>query len=146
MKKQIQAILLKDLDQRLPALITAGQNAKQPAGGWLRAIRQSLGLAQAAVAKNANITQQAYAQFERGEVNGTISLSNLQRAAEAMDCTLVYFVVPKSTGSNSFTGLAQHLDPDYPQLQASEHSMALEDQAVGDLPPPKSRKHRKPSR
>jgi predicted DNA-binding mobile mystery protein A len=135
MKTQFQTILLMDLDHRLPALIAARQNAKQPAGGWLRAVRQAFGFAQATVAKQASITQQAYAQFERGEVSGTISINNLQRAAEAMECSLVYFLVPHSTRSNTFTGLARALDPGYAHLQASEHSMALEGQAVGDLPP-----------
>jgi predicted DNA-binding mobile mystery protein A len=137
MKPTLQHVLLMDLDKRLPALTAVRRSAARPSGGWLRAVRQALGLAQAAVAKNAGTTQQGYAQFERGEVGGTITLTNLQRAAEAMDCALVYFLVPHSTRSNSFTGLAAQLDPDFIHLQASEHSMALEDQAVGDLPAPK---------
>lgn len=108
----------------------------KPSGGWLRAVRQALGLAQATVAKKTGITQQAYAQFERGESAETITLANLQRAAAAMECTLVYFVVPQSSRANSFADLATTLDPNFVHLQATEHSMMLEDQAVGDLPTP----------
>ncbi len=94
-------------------------------------MRQALGLAQADVAKNTAVTKQAYAQFERGETKGTLSLGSLQRAAEAMDCELVYCLVPRA---RSFGELAMRLDPAFAHLQASEHSMALEGQAVGDLP------------
>lgn len=134
MKTSLQHILLPDLDKQLPTLTAAQKSASKPAGGWLRAVRQALGLAQATVAKKSGITQQAYAQFERGEVSGTLSIGNLQRAAEAMDCDLVYYLMPRA---RSFGELATRLDPTFAHLQASEHSMALEGQAVGDLPPPK---------
>ena len=77
------------------------------------------------------MTKQAYAQFERGETKGTLSLGSLQRAAEAMQCDLVYYLVPRA---RSLGELATRLDPNFVHLQASEHSMALEGQAVGDLP------------
>lgn len=128
------------MDKRSTALIAAQKSAGQPAGGWLRAVRQALGLAQVSVAQKTGITQQAYAQFERGETKDTLSLGSLQRAAEAMDCDLVYYLVPRA---KSFGELATRLDPNFAHLQASEHSMALEGQAVGDLPPPK--KHPRPS-
>ena len=66
-----------------------------PAGGWLRSVRQALGASQTSVAARAGITQQAYAQFETGESAGTISLGRLRHAAAAMDCDLIYFVIPR---------------------------------------------------
>jgi predicted DNA-binding mobile mystery protein A len=137
MKSTVQYVLLSDLDRKLPVLGAAQKAVAQPAGGWLRAVRQALGLAQGAVAKKAGITQQTYAQFERGEVAGTLSVGNLQRAASAMDCELCYFLIPRTGRAKSFGDLATQLDPDFAYLQASEHSMVLEDQGVGDLPPSK---------
>ena len=131
MKHSIRQILFTDLQARLPALAAARKPATRPAGGWLRAVRQALNLAQADVAKNTGVTKQAYAQFERGETKGTLSLGSLQRAAEAMQCDLVYYLVPRA---RSLGELATRLDPNFVHLQASEHSMALEGQAVGDLP------------
>lgn len=66
---------------------------------------------------------------------------SLQRAAEAMDCDLVYYLVPRA---KSFGELATRLDPAFAHLQASEHSMALEGQAVGDLPPAKTPETKQP--
>jgi len=134
LKSALRQILLSDLQRRLPVLVAAHKQATRPAGGWLRAVRQALGLAQADVAKNVGISKQAYAQFEHGETKDTLTLASLQRAAEAMDCDLVYYLVPRA---NSFGELATRLDPTFVHLQASEHSMALEGQAVGDLPPPR---------
>lgn len=135
MKHSLRQILFTDLQAKLPTLAAAQKPAARPTGGWLRAVRQTLGLAQADVAKNTGVTKQAYAQFERGETKGTLSIGNLQRAAEAMDCDLVYYLAPRA---KSYGELATRLDPDFAHLQASEHSMALEGQAVGDLPAAKS--------
>jgi transcriptional regulator with XRE-family HTH domain len=84
------------LGKVLPVLLETPSVVRPPASGWLRAVRQERGLAQAAVAKQAGLTQQAYAQFEQGETKGTLSIGNLQRSASAMDCELVYFLVPRS--------------------------------------------------
>jgi len=78
----------------------------------LRAVRQELGLTQSTVAKTAGLTQQAYAQFEQGEAKGTLSLGNLRRSADAMDCDLVYFLVPRRQPAPAVTDLAAVRAPD----------------------------------
>jgi hypothetical protein len=54
-----------------------------------------------------------------------------------MDCELVYFLVPRREMARTFAELAQEHDPVFQQLKKSEHSMALEGQAVGDLKKPR---------
>lgn len=134
MKSHVRTTVLRGLDQRVPSLVAAREAAAKPTRGWLRATRTALGLSQGDVAGRLSLTQQAYADFEAAEERGAISLNSLQRAAEAMDCELVYFVVPRAEVARDFGELAQRTDPDAKHLTASEHSMALEDQAVGDLP------------
>ena len=133
MKTDIQRVLVTGLDARLPALRQAQANAQKPARGWLRAVRSALGLSQPQVAGKIPMTRQSYEGLEVAEQRGVISLNSLQRAAEAMDCDLVYFVVPREQVAQTYGELAQRHDPDFEHLQASEHSMALEDQAVGDV-------------
>ena len=134
-----QNVLVTSLDTRLPALLPAQTAAMRPARGWLRAVRTALGLSQAHVAKKVMVTKQSYGDLEHAEERGVISLHSLQRAADAMDCELVYFLVPRAKVARSFRDLAQRHDPEFKHLQASEHSMALENQAVGDLPSPPSK-------
>jgi predicted DNA-binding mobile mystery protein A len=133
-----QSILIDALDKRVPALRTAQAEASKPVRGWLRAVRTACGLSQAWLAKKLKTTQQAVTAFETAEERGTITLKSLERAAQALDCELVYFVVPRGKVAATYRELARLHDPKFKLLQASEHSMALEDQAVGDLGKPRS--------
>lgn len=135
MKKSLQKMLATGLDGRLSTLKSARASALKPARGWLRAVRTVLGASQEQAAKRAAMSRQAYADLEAAEERGAISLKSLQRAAEALDCELIYFVVPRASVAESFGELAQLRDPKFKHLRATEHSMLLEDQAVGDLKP-----------
>ena len=83
------------LDKRLAAWKTLPVAA--PPRGWLRAVRDALGMSQADLAARVEVTRQRVAQLEQAEVDGSIQLSTLRRAAEAMDCLLVYAIVPNTT-------------------------------------------------
>jgi predicted DNA-binding mobile mystery protein A len=135
MEAQIRAILLEGLQQKLGALSGARAAAERPARGWLRAVREATGIAQAEVASRMGVKRQSYAQFENAEETGAISLASLRRASEAMGCELVYFVVPREPAARSFTELAEVHDPAARHLRATEHSMALKrGEAPGDAP------------
>jgi transcriptional regulator with XRE-family HTH domain len=84
-----------------------------------------VGLSQGDVASKMAVKRQSVAQFEAAEERGSISLASLGRAAEAMDCELVYFVVPRGTAARTFSDLARFHDPMAPHADASAHSMAL---------------------
>ena len=135
MNNDIRGIVLKGLDQQVGSLQSARAAARRPARGWLRAVREGVGATQAGLAAKLGMTRQSYAQLETAEARGAISLKSLQRAAEALECEVVYFVVPRAAVAGSFAELADQLDPARAHLAATEHSMALEGQAVGDLKP-----------
>jgi predicted DNA-binding mobile mystery protein A len=99
--------------------------ARPPARGWLRAVRQAIGITQRRVAEKAGATRQSYAQFEISEAKGSISIGSLRRAAEAMDCELVYFIVPRASAGGSYRSLAAIHDPLAIHMKATEHSMSL---------------------
>lgn len=99
--------------------------AAKPARGWLRAVREAIGLTQNDVASKIGVKRQSYAQLEAAEERGSISVMSMQRAAEAMGCELVYFVVPREALARSYAELAQLNDPAAMHLRATEHSMAL---------------------
>lgn len=139
MKSDMRQIIRQGLEERLPALRTARDFALKPTRGWLRAIRDAVGLRQEQVAQKLAVKQQSYAEIETAEERGSITMNSLQRAAEAMDCELVYFLIPREKIARTYTDLARLHDPMIRHLEASEHSMALEDQAVGDLQPKQKR-------
>jgi predicted DNA-binding mobile mystery protein A len=106
--------------------------AARPARGWLRAVREAIGLTQGEVAARMAVKRQSYAQFEAAEERGSISIASLLRAAESMDCDLVYYIVPRESVAHSYAGLAEIHDPAARHLRATEHSMALKGAGAKD--------------
>lgn len=98
-------------------------------------MREAIGLTQADVAQRAGVKRQSYAQFEGAEERGSITIGSLRRAADAMDCELVYYLAPREGVARTFVGLAQAHDPMARHLDATEQSMRLKGQAdPGDAP------------
>ena len=71
--------------------------AERPARGWVRAIRDALGMSSRQLAARINISQPAVAQLERSEADGVAQLDTLRRAADALECDLVYVLVPRAS-------------------------------------------------
>ena len=113
------------LDLRLAAFHPAEQYATPP-GGWLRAIRDALGMSQADLGERLGVAPQAVQQLEANERDGTIRLSSLRRAADAMDCDVVYLVLPRTTLESTVTAQAYRVVDE--EIAATERTMALEAQ------------------
>jgi predicted DNA-binding mobile mystery protein A len=125
MKAAIQQIVLDDLESRISALGSASAASAKPARGWLRAVREAIGLSQSDVAERMAVKRQSYAQFETAEEAESISVASLRKSAAALGCDLVYFLVPAGDPDASFKALAERHDPRSAHLRATEHSMSL---------------------
>ena len=68
-----------------------------PDQGWIRTIRDALGMSSRQLAARMGVSQPAVSQLERSEVAGRIQLDSLRRAAAALDCELVYSLVPRAS-------------------------------------------------
>lgn len=99
-----------------------------PTRGWIRAIRQALGMTTVQLAKRMGVRQPSVVTIEQSEVKGTIELATLRRAAEALDCTLVYALIPNKTLEATVKERARAFARR--RLKPVEHSMLLEDQQV----------------
>lgn len=78
--------------------------------GWLRTIREALDLTLADQAKRLKITPPAVRSFEQAEAEDRITLASLRRTAAAMDCELVYTLMPRS-GSLPMSAKAETREP-----------------------------------
>lgn len=76
------------------ALEVARAAAKTPAGGWLRVVREWRGTRQKDLAAELGTQRQAWAQLELSEQRDAISLYSLRKAARALGCDVVYYLVP----------------------------------------------------
>jgi Fic-DOC domain mobile mystery protein B/predicted DNA-binding mobile mystery protein A len=88
-------LVREQLDTALAKLAPLGQSTR-PIKGWLRAIRTGLGISGVQLAKQLGVKPPRVVEMEKNEVEGAITLKVLERAAEAMGCTLVYALIPRA--------------------------------------------------
>ncbi len=117
----------RSLDQKLQVFQPAGQH-HAPSKGWIRALRDSLGLSAAQLGNRLGIRSQSIDDLEKSEAAGTISLDALARVGQAMDCTLVYALVPNTSLEATVQRQAEALAR--VAISGVAHTMALEDQQV----------------
>ena len=119
----------KQIDKRLSFLQNTDALSRPPRG-WIRAIREALGMTSTQFGKRLGVSQPTALGFEKSEARKGITLETLERAANALDCRLVYALVPK----NSLESLVEEraLKLAKKRLQTTSHSMALEDQRVDE--------------
>jgi predicted DNA-binding mobile mystery protein A len=115
------------LDERFRELGPAKRYAT-PVRGWIKAIREAFGMTTAQLAKRLGIKQPSLVELEQSEARGTIELATLRRVAEALDCTLVYALVPNKPLESTIRDRARSLVNR--RRGPVEHSMLLEDQKV----------------
>jgi predicted DNA-binding mobile mystery protein A len=124
----LRSLQIEQLDKTLEPW--RALTAPHPARGWLRALRQALGMTTRQVAASVGVSQAAVMDAERSEARGDITLSTLQRYAEALDCELAYALVPKRPLKDVIEQRADRIARD--EVSRIRHSMALEEQATGD--------------
>jgi predicted DNA-binding mobile mystery protein A len=132
MVPEFRQLRLAQLERALRPFFDANDSPR-PQRGWIRAIREATGVTVQEMAKRIRKAPSSVIYFEKSEASDRITLGKLRAAADALGCRLVYAFVPKS-------GTIQELAEERARAQASEnvraveHTMALEDQAVGGVP------------
>jgi predicted DNA-binding mobile mystery protein A len=113
------------LDRQMAAYRPLATRSR-PVLGWIRATRDALGMSGADLALRMGVAQPNIAQLEKSETNRTIQLDTLRRAATAMDCTLVYALVPNGSLDEIVRRRARAVAER--ELAATDQSMRLEAQ------------------
>ena len=101
----------------------------RPPRGWVRAIREALGMSAAVLAARLGTTAGAVTRLEQSEAADRIRLGTLRRAADALGCDLVYLLVPRRPLTATVQERAREVARE--QAAAIEQTMRLEDQATG---------------
>jgi predicted DNA-binding mobile mystery protein A len=83
--------------KQLDAKLMVAANVQAPRDGWIRTIRTALGMSAAQLGRRLGVSQQEATDLERRERSGSITLSTLAKAAEALDCDLQVTFVPKTS-------------------------------------------------
>jgi predicted DNA-binding mobile mystery protein A len=116
----------RNLDRRLAPL--RADPLAVPPSGWIKAIRQALGMTVAQFARRMGVVQSRASTIEKAEMAGAITIKTMREAAEAMGCTFVYAVVPTATLDELVRQQAAcKADAELARL---DHTMRLENQAL----------------
>ena len=116
------------LDRRFTDVRSLARHAAVPRGGWTRAVREALGMSQADLGRRMGVNASTVMSLERGEREGRVQLDTLRRAADALDCDLVYALVPRRPLESAVQDRARRKA--FVALAPVTHSMLLEDQQV----------------
>jgi predicted DNA-binding mobile mystery protein A len=92
MKAGIISLQRNQIDRQLKPLRQA--RLARPARGWVRAVREALGINGRQMAERMKVARSHVSQVEDAEARGAASIRTLQRAADALGCDLVYALVP----------------------------------------------------
>lgn len=122
----MKALGRKHLEGRLAPLRQV--NFARPQRGWLRAMREALGMTTRQLAQRMGRAQSVIVDAEKSEARDSISLASLRHAAEAMDCVFVYAIIPKKPIDDILRARATQVAER--QLARASHTMALENQSL----------------
>lgn len=125
MSTPLNRLKLEQTDRALAAFAPLS-GKPVPRGGWLRAVRESLGLSLRAQAVRVGVTAPSLFKAEASETEGRITLGQLRKLAEGLDCELVYALVPRRPLGEMVEAQADKLARE--AVLGVAHSMALEEQ------------------
>ncbi len=126
MSKSTSALARKHLEKRVSPLRSMALDA--PPRGWVRAIREALGMTTRQLASRMGVGLSRIPVIENAEMTGKTTLRTLRQAAAAMNCTLIYVFLPNEPLDDILRHRAeQQVSSEIARL---DHTMQLENQAL----------------
>lgn len=102
----------------------------RPSSGWIRTIRELYGMSLSFVAKKAGVVQSRVSTVEAYEPEDRLTIGTLRQFANALNCDLVYVLIPREDPEKF---LEKHAQKKAKLMVAQlQRTMALEDQAIAD--------------
>lgn len=126
-----QWLTIRQLDQQLNEWQELGKKYGKPRSGWIKTLRVALCMSAEQFANRLGVTRGRINQLENAEIHDAVTLRTLKEAANALECELIYAIVPKGNLT------LEHIIKTRAEQVANErvarvaHSMSLEEQTVG---------------
>ncbi len=117
----------QQLNEKMDQL-TGLQHVIVPPIGWIKAIRNGIGMSMEQLGKKLSITKQGVMDIEKREKEGAITIKSMQEIGKAMDTQFVYGFVPKA-GSLEQMIEYRALEIASKIVERTSTTMKLEDQA-----------------
>lgn len=102
----------------------------RPTEGWIRTLRKALGMSSPQLAARLGVSNSQASQMERMEIEDRITLKQLRRVADDLNCDLEYALVPRKPVIDMVRSRARYKAK---ELVKKVHvHMALENQQLPD--------------
>ncbi len=101
-----------------------------PHKGWIRSIRNALGMSGRQLAKRIGITKQRVSFIEKQEIDGSVTFNTMKKTAESLNCVFVYALVPHDNLEEIVHTQAKLVASE--RLSRASHTMSLEGQALSE--------------
>ena len=93
---ELDRLRIRQLDQALEPFRLL-ERRSPPRDGWVRVIREALGMSIRQLAERCGLSKTSVHSIETNEAAGRVQLDSLRTVAEAMECDLVYALVPRGS-------------------------------------------------
>ena len=127
MNAKFKKLMRKQIQENLSAYTELARRPL-PQKGWIRAIREALNIPTKALARKLRCSPSNITSIEQREQKKTITLETLEEVAKAMNCALVYCLVPSEPLEAILEKQARVAA--HKKIQLINHSMSLEEQGL----------------
>ncbi len=127
MQNRQKKLVQEQLDETLKRFssLTA---VNRPLKGWIRAIRDALGMNNRQLAQRLGVSNSRIPRIEQDEISGGLTLKTMNRVADELDCIFVYGFVPRTSLQETIRNQAVSVAKK--RMKKLMHTMELEDQGL----------------
>lgn len=118
-------LIREQLDKRLTSSIIG---LLQSDHGWIKLLREALGMSTTQLAKRVGIDQSRISRLENAEIDGDLKLSSLKKIAEGLNMRFVYGFIPQSSLEDLVKEQAQKIAQK--RMERVNHTIRLKDQEL----------------
>ena len=120
-------VVREQLDKKLDSL-KAFASSGVPKQGWIKTVREALGLSARQLGEKAGIDQSRISRLESAEKDGSLKLSSLQKIAKGLNMRFVYGFVSEDTLEEMVRAQAKKIA--LKKLKRLNNTMRLEKQGL----------------
>ena len=99
-RRKQKKIFREQLDDTLNVFSSIA-SVNRPIKGWIRAIRDALGMNMRQFAQRLGVSKSRIPRIEQDEITGSLTLKTMNRVADKLDCVFVYGFVPRTSLENT---------------------------------------------
>lgn len=126
----VDSVVVKQYRDKVNQAYTRFSDFSMPPNGWLRMVRNALGMSGTQLANRLGVTKARISKAEQDELTGSVTLKTMQNMASTMNCRFVYALVPENEIETIIKKRA--FDKARKQIKSASTQMALEAQALDD--------------